>query len=242
MARYLFKIAGLLILAIILPVALFLAAAGIGAVIPRQSVDYSDKASSDRLHDIRQPDITIYLLTSPLHADIAVPFSLSLIQAFPDLLDTNLPLQNPQLKYLGFGWGSKAFYTTAGDYSDIRFSTAYRAITGDNSVMRIVALPELAVSNSIIPVKLKPWQYRLLIENLKNGFSLGNKGSLEYLPQYSIGPGDAFFAGAGHFDILYPCNQWAADVLFASGVTLGSWTPTTYSLVWSLQWNGELAR
>ena len=42
---------------------------------------------------------------------------------------------NPNIKYLLFGWGSRAFYTTAKEFKDIRPIPVFKAITGDASAM-----------------------------------------------------------------------------------------------------------
>lgn len=237
--RCLQKAAGLLLFAIVLPVMLFLGAAAIGAFIPRneQILNLATQATKDTETD---QYVTIYLLTSPLHADIAVPFDRYLQKEFSWLDETNLPLDNPNLAYLGFGWGSRAFYTTAGNYADIGISNTFTAVTGDTAVMRVIGIPQLEASDTIIPVVLKVREFKALIEQIRYGFQLNTKNQPSYLPQYSIGQNDAFYEGEGHFNIFYPCNQWAADALFASGVKLGAWTPTTHSLLWSLRWNGTI--
>ncbi len=239
-ARSLVKAAGIVFLAVFLPVLLFLGAAGIGAFVPRANLLMVEKPKAGRIVNQSEESVTIFLVTSLLHADIAIPYSPKLLDEFPQFAETLLPLENPQLEYLGFGWGSKAFYTTAGTYKDIRFSTAITAITGDDAVMRVVGLPDLQANKNIVPLVLEGWQYRLLIENLKAGFIGSETGELKYLPGFSIGFGDAFFAGVGDFNIFNPCNQWAGEVLSKSGLKVGAFTPTTYSLLWSLEWNGEL--
>lgn len=239
LARSLVRIAGLLFLVLIVPVLGFLGAAAIGAFIPRDVPSSVAEAASANASDT-QDTVTIFLLTSPLHADIAIPFDGDLLARFPWLKETRLPLDNPRLAYLAFGWGSKAFYTTAGNYSDIGLSNTFTAVTGDSSVMRVIGLALLEAGSDTIPVELDAGEYQLLITQIKSGFSVKNDGKPEYLPQYSIGHNDAFFAGTGHFNIFHPCNQWAADVLSASGLSLGRWTPTTYSLLWSLRWNNEI--
>jgi uncharacterized protein (TIGR02117 family) len=239
LTRIFLKTAGLLLLIVILPVVLFLCAAAIGAYIPRNVAAHSqlpDQPSGSRGGET----VTIYLLTSPLHADIALPFDVHTRAAFPWLDETRLPLDNPNLAYFGFGWGSKAFYTTAGNYSDIGIANTFTAVTGDDAVMRVIGLGQIEVGETVIPITLNLNKYKTLIENVTAGFDLDANSNPIYLPQFSIGANDAFYAGTGHFNILNPCNQWAADVLFASGIEIGRWTPTTYSLLISLKWNGEI--
>lgn len=239
LTRILIKAAGHLLSLIVLPAALFLGAASIGAFAPRAEPGAKHESQTGTAPEA-DGMVTIYLLTSPLHADIALPFDENLQSEFPWLHETRLPLDNPNMAYLGFGWGSRAFYTTAGNYSDIAISSTFTAITGDAAVMRVIGLPRLVGSENVIPVSLKSNEFRALIKQIKTGFELNKSNEPTYLPQYSIGANDAFYAGKGHFNIFNPCNQWAADILHASGVKTGRWTPTTYSLLWSLRWNNQI--
>ncbi len=233
-ARFLLKMMGLFLCALILPVVLFLGAAMIGAHVPRSPVSAHAKEMASN-----SQTVTIYLVTGLLHADIAIPYDAALRDKFPWLVQTRLPLDNPRLAYLAFGWGSKAFYTTAGTYRDIGVSNTFTAVTGDMAVMRVIGLGALEAGPDVYPVRLDKTQYLRLLEAISSGFAV-NENRAEYLPQYSIGQGDAFFAGNGHFNILNPCNQWTADVLSYAGLKVGRWTPTTHALIRSLKWHGEI--
>lgn len=236
--RSLIRLAGFFLGLLILFAVGFLVAAAIGAFIPREFEGAKGlEASAGGLPSAGEQTVTIYLLTSLLHTDIAVPVSDDLLERFPGLLDTRLPIGNPRLKYLGFGWGSEAFYTTAGEYTDIKVATAWKAATGDRAIMRVTGLPDLQPGERVIALNLPPKAYQRLLTALESGFKINDAGKWIYHPQYSIGVADAFYAGKGHFNLLNPCNQWTGDVLSYAGVKAGWWTPTSYSLIWSLHWN-----
>ena len=183
---------------------------------------------------------TVYVITGTLHADFLIPNELVAQSKFGFLSETKLPLDHPNLKYLAFGWGSKAFYTTAGSYSDITVSAAFKEITGDQSVMRVVAFGDIDPSApDVIVLKLSRQQVDALLDHLYTSFKLNADGAPQFLRGASIGSNDAFYEGVGGFNIFHPCNQWVNQGLRKAGVEVGRWTPTTQSLRHSLSYFGS---
>jgi uncharacterized protein (TIGR02117 family) len=223
---------------LLLPILLYLMASVIGGFVPRNLPPKAMAGESIKadpgIAGNSDETITIYLVTGLLHADIAIPADDRLLGRFSFLYETKLPFANPGLKYLAFGWGSLAFYTTAGSYSDIRPGAVFTAVTGDDAVMRVTPIGALVEDNDVVALTLSQRQYDQLLERILTGFASDEDGLPRYLPQYSIGQGDAFYAGTGHFNIFHPCNQWVAEVLAAASIRTGIWTPTTYSLLLSL--------
>lgn len=203
---------------------IYMGASQLGALIPRASVTH-EIDNSQKTH-------TIYLLNGVLHADIAINVDDTLRRKFSFLNQSTLPMQNPNLQYLAFGWGSKAFYTTAGTYSDITLPAVFKAVTGDESVMRVTAYGDISsVANNIV-IRLNGEQYLTLLQSIRSSFRV-NTAPVQ-MQNVSIGGSDAFYAAKGPFNIFYPCNQWVGRVLRESGVRVGLWTPTTYTLKQSL--------
>jgi uncharacterized protein (TIGR02117 family) len=200
----------------------------IGGLIQRDVPDDIFEAQGE------QEAVTVYLITGLLHADIAIPVVEIDKGRFGFLGETRLPFDNPNLRYLAFGWGSKAFYTTAGNYSDIRPGAVFTAVTGDDPVMRVTPVGALSQSETVIAFSLGRSRFDRLMEAIGTGFAKDVYGNPDYLSQYTIGTGDAFFAGTGHFNIFNPCNQWVGEALASAGIVTGIWTPTTHSLLLSI--------
>lgn len=229
-----FKVAGWVLGCVVLLPVLYLAASYGGAFIPRNP----DVPSAVAWEAAEAPQpVRIFLVTGLLHADIALPVSEDLLEAFPGLEEAGLPLRHPALRYLGFGWGSRAFYTTAGSYSDITVSATVQAATGDEPVMRVTPLGGLTVSEDIVAIDLSAPAFRRLVAVIRASFLRDGDGETMHLAVASIGPGDAFFLAKGHFNLFNPCNQWVGNMLNAAGIGIGVWTPTTHSLLTSLKWH-----
>ena len=227
--RYPFYLIGTLLLIIVA----YLGATYVGALIPA----YPPVADGGGPQDTEpgKPD-RIYLLTTLLHADFAIPVDDALRARFAFLREGGIPLDNPQLRYLVFGWGSLAFYTNTPTFADIRPGPTLRAITGDVSAMHVLPAKDVSGLDNATAVALPPGGYARLLDYIEASFDRERGGG-----QPGYGFGDAFFAARGGFNIFHPCNIWAANGLRRAGLATGAWTPTTHSLVLGLRLNAPQA-
>lgn len=197
----------------------YLAAALIGAVIPSPSTHVPPTGEP------RQ----IYLLTSLLHADIAIPADDALRARFGFLKAGGLPVDHPSLRYLVFGWGAREFYLKTPHLAGLRPGPALRGIFGDASVMHVLAAAEIANSPGAVAVGLPPGGLERLLAFIEAGFRKDAAG-VALIEGVNYGMADAFYEGEGGFNILRPCNVWVAEGLRKAGLVTGVWTPTTYAL------------
>lgn len=224
MRRWLKRAATALAIVAAIPLG-YIAASFAGALIPG-SYDVPK-------HVEREPRRQIILIMGLLHADFALPVDNELKERLRFLSETGFPLDNPNLKYITAGWGSKAFYTTAGTYADIEPEALFKAITGDEAVMRFVGFGVIAGLPDTARLSLTDKQYERLLDSITDVLKT-ESGKPDWMEGESIGPNDAFFEAKGHFNIFYPCNQWANRVLREAGVPLGIWTPTAQAFRLSL--------
>lgn len=203
---------------------LYLAAAAFGALLPAASDSGRAPGKGER----------IYLLTTLLHADIAVPLSPQLRQRYAFLQQDGVPVDDPRAKYLLIGWGSRTFYTATERLSDIRPGPLVKAITGDDSVMHLHLAGDVSGLASAYAVDLPPRGIEGLLRFAEKGFRREGSSPV-HLRGAEFGPHDAFYAGTGQFDLWHPCNIWTAQALRAAGLSTGRWTPTTRALLLSLR-------
>jgi len=183
----------------------------------------------------------IYLVAGFLHTDIALPVDGAFREKMRFLESTAVPMDHPNLKFVLVGLGSRAFYTTAGTYWDIRPSAVVRAVTGDSAVLRFTAAGPLEPSADVIPLDVTQSQLDRLMA-IVGRVMVKRAGMPSHLKGTSIGPYDAFFEAKGAFNLFNPCNQWVNETLRATGLRLGRWTPTTAALVASLNHFGHVKR
>ncbi len=225
--RWKHLIIGLPGLLIAVPAIYFLASMA-GAIVPgKSSADSADKTTGNEKE--------IYLLTSLLHADIAIPVDAEVLRKFSFLKQSGIEMDHSGLRYLVFGWGSQAFYTTAGTYADITLAATVKAITSDTAVMHVVPSGQIAKSENSIPIQVSEQGFSRLLNYLLRSFENEATDAPFWLMNESHGYGDVFYLSNGNFNIFNPCNVWTSNALKRAGISIGAWTPTTQSLKWSLR-------
>lgn len=171
----------------------------------------------------------IGLLQGPIHTDILFPLTPETRARFAFAEAAGVPMNHPDARWLIFGWGSAAFYTTAGTYADITASAVLTAATGDDAVIRLDALGPLPPLENLRFLQLSEAQFQALLTQTTAALA-----STTRLPTPGLTGTDAFFPAHGHFSALRTCNVWLGETLRASGIPFGLWTPANWSITLSL--------
>ena len=175
------------------------------------------------------PAHTIGLLQGPIHTDILFPLIPEVRAHFDFAEEAGVPLNHPNAEWLLLGWGSAAFYTTAGTYADITAGAVLTAATGDDAVIRLDALGPLPPLENLRFLRLSEAQFQALLAQTTAAFARETK-----LNHPGFTGTDAFFPARGHFSLLRTCNVWLGETLRAAGVPFGLWTPANWSVTLSL--------
>jgi len=206
----------------------YLLAAVVGGLIPSpQNIRSQSPIESKNT-------IELYLLSTILHVDIAVPLNEEVRQQFAFLNDDGIPLSHPLLRYLVIGWGSREFYTSTKALSDIGAKPVYTAITGDSSVIHVTPSKELSKLPDVRKITVTQAGFQNMMNNIRSSFAHSTLDKPMVLKGINHGLSDVFYRANGNFNIFYPCNIWTAKMLRSAGIKTGIWTPTTYSLMLSL--------
>lgn len=226
MRRWLFRLFAL----ILGSPALFYLAAFLGALVP-----------GGGSWDDAPAQVRIGLLRGLIHYDFLLPLddALRADYAFAQE-DQGLPLNDSRAEWLALGWGSEAFYTTAGSYADIRLAAVWQAATGDAAVIRLDVMPHIPRGYEAVTwLDLSKAQYDALLQGIAASFARDAAGKPQPHPAPGFTGSDSFWLAEGHFDLTNPCNQWLGEQLRAAGVPFGRWTPTPQSVALSLWWNAR---
>lgn len=205
----------------VVAIAGYLVLAALGGVIPG-----STNRIDERADKIGPP---VFLVFTPIHADFAIPVTPEIRTRFGFLADAGIPLNNPLVKYLIIGWGSKAFYTSTKGYGDIGIGPTWTAITGDASVIHVQPVTDVAGTRDMVRLDMSAENFAELSAFIVSSFDR-NDGNVRRVAGAGFGLGDVFYDAHGDFNILEPCNVWVAKGLRKAGFATGLWTPTTYSL------------
>lgn len=171
----------------------------------------------------------IGLIQGPIHTDILFPLTPETRARFAFAEAAGVPVNHPEAQWLMFGWGSAAFYTTAGTYADITASAVLTAATGDDAVIRLDVTGPLNPVENLRFLQLSEAQFQALLTQTTATFA--SKTPLNH-PGFTAF--DAFFPAHGHFSALRTCNVWLGETFRAAGIPFGLWTPANWSVTLSL--------
>jgi uncharacterized protein (TIGR02117 family) len=181
--------------------------------------------------------IAVGLLRGPIHYDFLLPLDSPTRQTFAFAAEQRgVPVNHPDARWLVVGWGSEAFYTTAGSYGDISAGAVWQAVTGDASVMRVDAWGDLAGQEvpGLSWIHLNPAQYAKLRSGIRDSFASDPQGQPQPLAVAGFTGTDGFWHGRGGFDLFRTCNVWVGAQLRGAGLRFGLWTPTPQAVALSI--------
>lgn len=183
--------------------------------------------------------IRVGLLRGPIHYDFLLPVDERTRPAFAFAeAQKGVPVSHPQARWIVVGWGSEAFYTTAGTYADITAAAVWTAATGDSAVMRVDVLADFAAgAEGLYWLDITPEEYARLLSGVEASFTRDPGGQPQPLAVAGLTGSDGFWQAAGHFSLLHPCNDWVGEQLRAAGLRFGLWTPTPQAVTLALWWH-----
>lgn len=194
-----------------------------------------------RDHDASATDATrqILLLSNPIHTDIAIPVDDDVRAQFGFLPAAGIPIDLPQVRYVIFGWGGRAFYTETPTWSDLKALPTFKGLTLDRSVMHVEIAGDIDRHDpSVTVVNVTGAGMAALADAVRNSFSDGIDGPM-LLAGLSYGQYDAFFEADGYFNALLGCNTWTAAMLRQAGISTGWWEPLPVLLRMSLRLHND---
>lgn len=207
MGRWIVRI----LLAPVALIALYLAAAVIGSLLPANA-GWTQPADG----------VTVYVTTNGVHTSLVLPA----VAAGVDWRTTALPehLRDPRAAarpYLSFGWGDREFYVNTPSFAEMRADRVVAALVGSSdTVLHVAHLDSPVIDRNTRALRLRPEEYRRLAAFVGATFAPGGRS---LAPGY--GSDDAFYAARGAYSAFNTCNAWTGRALAAAGVRVGIWTP-----------------
>jgi uncharacterized protein (TIGR02117 family) len=197
--------------ALLLILAGYFTAAGIGAVIP---------ANGGRAPPAR--GVRIYVADNGAHTDLILPAA-----PFRDFARAE-HLADPRYgaePYIAFGWGNRDFYLHTAQWSDIDAWRTAKALAGIGpTVLHVAHVPEPRAGGSVRAVLLRPEEYRGLVAHVRGTVAAGPVVR-------GYGARDAFYTARGAYSAFGTCNEWTGRGLRKAGVRMGIWTPLPWGVM-----------
>ncbi|MBB6407927.1 TIGR02117 family protein [Mesorhizobium sangaii] len=177
----------------------------------------------------------ILVLNNPIHTDIAIPVEDRVRQRFHFLVDAGIPVDSPEVRYIVFGWGGRAFYLETPTWSELKAVPVMKALTLDASVMHVDVAGAIVEPNAdVAGFDIGEERLAALLDFIDASFQRRPQGSL-LVPGAAYSRFDRFYEANGHFNALVGCNTWTAAALRTAGLRTGWWNPLPASLGLSMR-------
>ncbi|MEP6566194.1 MAG: TIGR02117 family protein [Mesorhizobium sp.] len=177
----------------------------------------------------------ILVLKNPIHTDIAIPVDDRVRQRFHFLVDAGIPVDSPEVRYIVFGWGGRAFYLETPTWSQLKAVPVIKALTLDTSVMHVDIAGDISEPHpDVTGFDIGEARFAALLDFIEASFQQGPNG-LILVPDAAYSRYDGFYEANGHFNALVGCNTWTAAALRTAGLRTGWWNPLPVSLGLSMR-------
>ncbi|MGX7872278.1 TIGR02117 family protein [Mesorhizobium sp. ORM6] len=177
----------------------------------------------------------ILLLKNPIHTDIAIPVDDGVRRRFGFLAEAGLPVDAPEVRYIVFGWGGRAFYLETPTWSQLKAMPVVKALTLDASVMHVDVAGAIAEPHpDVAGFDIGEERFAALLDYIAASFQQGQNGPV-MIENASYSRFDRFYEATGPFNALIGCNTWTAAALRAAGLRTGWWNPLPVTLGLSLR-------
>lgn len=205
-------------------------AAFLGAALPRPLLGTGEGVQGEG--SLRR----VLVLANPIHTDIALPPDPDILARFAFLRGDGLPIDDPAVGWIAFGWGGRSFYLETPTWGQLKPGPVLRALTLDSAVMHVTLTGEIDLGQpGALALDLTPAQFDRLMDAVLAGFARDGDGEVLPIEGRSYGPYDRFYEANGWFNAFVGCNVWTASALRAAGLRTGWWNPLPLTLLWSLE-------
>jgi uncharacterized protein (TIGR02117 family) len=139
--------------------------------------------------------------------------------------DTQLA-DTSRARLLALGWGDKGFYLQTPKWSDLKFSVAFRAMTGlSTTAIHATFYDTLRENESCKKIMMGNAQYTRLVNYILNSLQQDDAGHvIKIVTRANYSKADAFYEAKGRYSLFYTCNTWANKALKACGQKACLWT------------------
>lgn len=174
-------------------------------------------------------EVSIYIMTNGVHTDIVVPVKNEIMDWSKITRFQDTESKDSTFRYVAFGWGDKGFYLETPQWSDLKFSTAFKAMFHlGSTAMHIDFCRDMIPGEKCKEIQISKAQYQKLVKYLKDSFEYDPNGQPIQIITHNDGYGrdDAFYEAKGAYDLFNTCNTWANSALKSCDQKACWWTPT----------------
>lgn len=210
---YLLKLFAKLLGWLIGAVLLYLAVAVAGSLIPTNPTK------------VAGPQVQrIWVASNGVHTDFIIA-----AEAVPASIRSQLGYL-ADYRYLAFGWGDKGFYLDTPTWSQLKVSTAIRAMLLP-SPTAVHVTGYTTVGDEWAGVDVSQAQVDTLLDYINGTFRLNEGGQLMHIDDAGYGDDDEFYEAIGSYNAIYTCNNWVNQGLKRMGIRTALWSPSEWGIM-----------
>lgn len=181
--------------------------------------------------------VEIFVESNGVHTDIVLPTDTSCWVDKQIVLKQNSRKSLPA--YIAYGWGDKGFYLDTPTWADLKFSTAFKAVTGLSSAAMHITLvhqkPKID-SEFVFKIMISPEQLHKLRNYVAKDFVKSDSG-FKYINccWYYQDKRDGFYDAEGSYSLFKTCNVWTNQGLKHAGIKTAIWAPLSSGVTYHLR-------
>lgn len=177
--------------------------------------------------------IVLYIETNGVHTDLVLPLKNKYKDWSRQLKASYTIAKDTDVKWLAFGWGDREFYMNTPEWSDLKFSTAFKALFFlGNGAMHVTFYKNIYTDKECKKVSISMESYKRMVSYIESSFKKNKDGEYILIKNHSYGTNDCFFEANGMFSLFYTCNTWTNSGLKYSGLKACLWTPFDKGILW----------
>lgn len=129
--------------------------------------------------------------------------------------------------YLVFGWGDSGTYLNTPTWSDLKTTTALKALfINTPSVMHVAYYKKVDKFLYLKLIKVSTAQKDSIEKNILESF-----GDKIVFKKRGEGYNNIFYNSPYKYNLINTCNTWTGDILRESNVTMSYWTPFSFNII-----------
>jgi uncharacterized protein (TIGR02117 family) len=181
------------------------------------------------------PDVgvTIFVYSGAVHSDVILPAKNDTMDWRKYFPATDFKADPQRLDHIAIGWGDRGFFLETPYWTDLKLSTAAKAILIPSCTVMHVDYMTPVESHECKPVVISAAQYERLVEFILASFATSQREEPIRIGK-PYGLLDAFYEAKGRYHAFNTCNCWVGNALEHAGVKVGWFTPFPRTVLWHL--------
>lgn len=177
-------------------------------------------------------EVVIYLKSNGVHTDIVVPVKNEIKDWTTDIKYLQTTANDSTMQFVAFGWGNKDFYLNTPEWSDLKFTTAFKAAFHiGETAMHTQFYNTLSENEKCRKIEISKAEYQKLADYISASFSRNVFGKTQWISGEHYNQHDAFYEANGKYDLFNTCNSWTNSALKNSNQKAVVWALTDSAIL-----------